>query len=105
MRVRLTELRKISEFHICQWEGDLDDGNYIYIRIRNDRLAIGHGHERWVAMNYSVSAPYSEKFIERGDLTGAFHTAQLLPHLTQSGIDCSRINAEKVEQDYLDVRF
>jgi hypothetical protein len=103
--VRLTHLRKISEFHICQWEGDLDDGNYIYVRIRNDRLAVGHAHERWIAMNHCVNFPYSEKFIERHDLEGPFHTAQLLPHLKQSGIDCSQINPEEVEQSYLDARF
>jgi hypothetical protein len=68
-------------------------------------MAIGLAHERWIAMNYSVRCPYSEKFIERGDKEGPFHTAQLLPHLKQSGIDCSQINPEKVEQSYLDARF
>lgn len=103
--MKLTRMRKISEFYICQWEGDLDDGTYLYARIRFDRFCLGIGDSRQKAMNYAINWPHTDKFIERDELEGPFHTAQVLPHLTKSGIDCSQINPEEVEQDYLDVQF
>lgn len=103
--MRLTSLRKISEFYICQWEGDLENGSYIYARIRFDRFCIGMGVSRQAAMNHAVNWPYVDTFIERDDLEGPFHTKELTRLLTKSGFDCSQIDPNEVEQDYLDVRF
>lgn len=103
--MKLISLHKISEFKICQWEGDLENGTYLYARIRNDRFCVGMGITRQKAMNYSVSWPYVETFIERDDLEGPFHTKELTRLLTKSGFDCSQINPEEVEQNYLDASF
>jgi len=101
--MKIISLTKISEFHACQWEAELEDGNFLYARVRYDRLTIGIGESPQKAMRNGISFPVVDTYVVRPDWEEAYSTQEILRKFNRHGYDCSKINAEQVEAEYKDV--
>lgn len=98
--MKLVSLRKVSEWHVNQWEGDLDDGRAFYASVKNDRLAVGLGQSYAQAMRGAVGHPYIERFLKRDDWDAPYYTSELLRYLTKCDFNTTLISADEVESLY-----
>ena len=97
--MKLNSFRKLSEWSICQWEGELDDGRRLYAKVKYDRLSIGIGDTYTKAMYAAIGSPYVDLFLRREDWEAPYPTAALLRHVARVA-NISEIDADAVEAAY-----
>ena len=99
--MKVVKLHKISEWSLNQWEGDLEDGRFVYARIKHDRLSVGIGSSYAKALLSSVGSPWIDIFLKRDDWDAGFLTSELVRHLKLAGFNCSLVDSDEVESEYL----
>ena len=98
--MKIIALRKVSEWHICQWEGELDDSRSLYAKVRHDRLSVGVvGGNYAMAMRTALSFPCIDTFLRRTDWDAPYLTDDLLRHLGRM-FDVSSLDSEEIERSY-----
>lgn len=97
--MKLNSFRKLSEWTICQWEGELDDGRRLYAKVKYDRLSVGIGDTYTKAMYAAISHPYIDTFLKRDDWEAPFPTDELLRHVSRVA-NVRDIDSKAVEAAY-----
>lgn len=97
--MKLNSFRKLSEWTICQWEGELDDGRRLYAKVKYDRLSVGIGNTYTNAMYAAIGHPYIDLFLDRRDWDEPYPTDDLLRHLSRI-VNVTDLDANAIEADY-----
>ena len=98
--MKIVSLRKVSEWHICQWEGELDDSRSLYAKVRHDRLSVGVGGGGYaVAVRSALYFPCIDTFLRRTDWDVPYLTDDLLRHLGRM-FDVSSLDSREIERSY-----
>ncbi len=85
MKMKISSLKKSCYACPAQWEGQLADGRYVYIRYRWGWLGVGVGYTS--DYEYGLDQAYAEQV--GGDYDGFMDTKIMLTHLRKAGIRAS----------------
>jgi len=99
--MKLNSFHKLSEWSICQWEGELEDGRMLYAKVKHDRLSVGIGDTYAKAMYAAVSHPCIDLFLKRDDWEAPYPTDELLRHLSRV-VNVRNLDADAIESAYQD---
>lgn len=97
--MKLNNFRKLSEWTICQWEGELDDGRRLYAKVKYDRLSVGIGDTYTKAMYASITHPFVETFLRRDDWEEPIPTEEVLRHIGRIA-NVRDLDADVIEAEY-----